>query len=725
LTPIQLSPAFGQADLSNCEREQIHLAGTIQPHGAMLVVREPSHVIVQASASAAAFLGLDGPIVGRALGDLPGDLIDRIRPHLSQGLSTIPLAVRCAIGAPPLPFDSLLHRPPEGGLVIELERAGPAIDVSRDVENAVPLIVSASSLRVLCDETARIFKELTGYDRVMVYRFDDAGHGEVYSERREAHLEPYLGNRYPASDIPQMARRLYERNRVRVLVDVDYVPVPLEPQLSPITGRELDMSLCFLRSMSPIHIQYLKNMGVAATLVVSLVVGGKLWGLIACHHYEARFLHYELRAVCELLAEVVATRIAALESFVQAQAEQSVRRLEQRMLETVARDGDWTSALFDSSRSLLQPLEATGAALLFEGQVLTAGEVPGTQQLRELGRWLDSRPRGAIIATSSLGLDEPQFKSLASVASGMIAAPVSDSPGEYLLWFRPEQVRTVTWGGDPLKPVLIGNSPSDLSPRRSFAQWHQLVEGTAEQWTAADRSAARLIGESVTDVVLQFRAVRVLIAQNQLAQVNRQVNSAGMPVLVADQDGHVLMTNEAFDRLMRPGHAPVRSIADLANLFAQPIEFRRAALDFVRNKHPWRAEISLKTDHADARALLIRGDPVFASPEQLLGFVLLLTDLTEAKAADIARRRFQEEIVEHNRVTSVRLDSRTDLVYRNLLMSVLGNAQLAALEITDGMDPGRMPEMLDSVRASADRTAQLLERLLWHATGGAAGEGGG
>ncbi|WP_431204542.1 GAF domain-containing protein [Bradyrhizobium betae] len=163
----------------------------------------------------------------------------------------------------------------------------------------------------MCEEAATLFQDRTGYDRVMVYRFDDEGHGEVFSERRKPELEAYLGNRYPATDIPQMARRLYERTRVRVLVDVNYQPVPLQPRLSPITGRDLDMSLCFLRSMSPIHLQYLKNMGVGATLVISLVVGGKLWGLVACHHYEPRFIHFELRAVCELLAEAIATRIAA------------------------------------------------------------------------------------------------------------------------------------------------------------------------------------------------------------------------------------------------------------------------------------------------------------------------------------------------------------------------------------------------------------------------------
>ena len=345
----------------------------------MLIVREPDRVIVQASDNAAAFLNLGDDIIGRSLDDLPGDLAARIRPHLGDPLHRIPRAVRCRIGQPAAEFDGLLHRPPDGGLIVELERAGPPVDLSRHVDRAVHTILTASSLRILCDSTAKIFKDLTGYDRVMVYRFDDQGHGEVFSERRQPKLEAYLGNRYPASDIPQIARRLYERNRVRVLVDVGYTPVPLRPARSPITGQDLDMSMCFLRSMSPIHIQYLQNMGVGATLVVSLMVGGKLWGLIACHHYVPRFAHFEVRAVCELLAEAIGTRIAALESFVQAQAELSVRRLEQRMIEAISREGDWKLALFDGSKSVLQHVGATGAALLFEDEVHTVGDVPGTQ----------------------------------------------------------------------------------------------------------------------------------------------------------------------------------------------------------------------------------------------------------------------------------------------------------------------------------------------------------
>lgn len=710
------TPAFGQADLSNCEREQIHLAGSIQPHGALLLLREPDNVVVQASENAAKFLGLRDGLIGVSLERLPGDLAELLHPRLGESLHALPLAVRCRAGSPLRDLDALVHRPADGGLVIEFEEAGPVVDVSAQVEEALQTILFSSSLTALCDETARIFKNLAGYDRVMVYRFDEDGHGQVFSEQREPTLEPYLGNRYPASDIPQIARRLYERNRVRMLVDVGYIPAPLTPRLSPITGQDLDMSLCSLRSSSPIHVQYLKNMGVSATLVVSLIVGGRLWGLISCHHYSPRFVQVEIRAACELLAEAIATRISALESFVQAQAELSARRLEQRMIEALSREGDWKSALFDNAQSLLQPVGATGAALLFDEQIVTAGEVPGTPQLREIGKWLDRKFGVPLIESSSLGIDEPQFAPLTPVASGLLAAPLSNAPGSYLIWFRPEEIQTLTWGGDPFKPVIVGDNPAELSPRRSFTQWHEVMEGHSQPWNAADRAAARLIGSLVADVVLQSRSVRMLIAHDQLDQVRRDVHMSDQPVVIANAVGKILVINDAFEQMLRSGHTHIEWLEDLPGFFTDPRNVAQRLNDLTSQRRSWRGEVMVEDRHGGAKPLLIRADPILASANRLLGFVLLFNDVTEQKAAAAARHRFQDSILEQNRLMSGILSSKDDLVYQNLLSSVVENAQLAALEITDRVDTARMPEMLESLRASVKRTAEVLEHLLWHAS---------
>ena len=710
---VSTLPAFGQADLSNCEREQLHLPGSIQPHGALLLVSEPDLVVRGASANAAGFLGTAAALPGTPLAALGADLAAAIRPHLGASLRSIPAAVRARIGGDGREVDLLLHRPPAGDLLIELEPAGAPVDLGLHVERALKTILDAASLMALCDEAAGLFRALTGYDRVMIYRFDDEGHGEVLSEHRRADLESFLGNRYPASDIPQIARRLYERNRVRVLVDIDYVPVPLEPAER---ARELDMSLCVLRSVSPIHVQYLRNMGVRATLVVSIMVGGRLWGLVSCHHYEPRFTHFATRGVCELLAEAMGTRIAALESFVEGQAEIAVRRLEQRMIEAIAREGDWRVALFDGTLSLLQPLAASGAALLCDGQILTVGEVPGTQQLRQIGAWLDRQGQRGVIASSAFTLEAPEFASLVAVASGVIATAVSRAAGEYLIWFRPERVRTVTWGGNPFKPVQVGDDPAELSPRRSFAKWQQLVEATADAWTAADRAAARLIGETVTDVVLQFRSVRMLIAQDQLEQVTRQVLLSDQPVIVAAPDGRILVANEAFRRLLPATLTPPEHLEGLLAVLAEPGEIRRRLADLMRLRRAWRGEVRLEARQGEARPLLVRADPVLSSPERVLGFVLLFTDLAERNAAEDARRRFQEAIVEGHRVMTGRLDTQADLMFQSLLSPVVENAQLAALEIADGVEVARLPAMLESVQASVRRAVEVLGHLVWHAS---------
>ena len=718
-------PAFGEADLSNCEREQIHLAGSIQPHGALLVLDETTLTITQASANAPAFLNSAGPLLGRSIRSLPGTLAARLEAHLTGRLDRRPIAVRASVGEPGIPVDALLHRASTGGLVIELELAGEAINLRAVLGDATQRILDAASLRTLCDEAASQVQRIAGYDRVMVYRFDELGHGEVFSECRRPDLEAFLGNRYPASDIPQIARRLYLENRVRLLVDVAYEPVSLEPRAVPSSGdgsvgNDLDMSMCALRSMSLVHLQYLKNMGVCATLVLSLVVGGELWGLIACHHYAPRFIAFETRSLCEVLAEIVATRVAALESFVQTRSELAVRRLEQTMVEAIARDGDWRTALFDGSQMLMATLKATGVALVYEGQVQTAGDVPATQMIRQIAAWLDMRQREPVLATAALAREEPSFAPLVDVAAGLLATPISSLGGEYLIWFRPERVRTVTWGGDPRKPVIVGTDPRQLSPRLSFAQWHEVVKGTADPWTRSDHVTARLMGATVADMILQFRSVRMLIAQDQLAGLTRQLASSTQPIIVADATGGILLINEAFRRLLPADRDAPDHLEGLPLFVDEPLTLRRQIEDLLQRDRSFRSELALITSYGGKRPLAVRAEPVSASLERKLGYMLHFEELAERKAAESARRQFQDGMIDRRSMRTERLDANGDRDYQAVLASVVENAQIAALEITYGVDVDRLPAMLGTVRASVTRTADLLEHLLWHAGGIAA-----
>ena len=707
-------PAFGQADLSNCEREQIHLAGSIQAHGALLVLDDEGTTILQASANAGAFLNVATGLVGQPLASLPGNLATRLGAYLDRPLHIQAAALRARVGVPAVTVDALIHRPLDGGLVVELEHAGPSVRPHGALRDSAREIMAADTVRGLGDTAASLIKQFTGYDRVMIYRFDELGHGEIMSERREDRLEAFLGNRYPASDIPQIARRLYLQNRMRLLVDIDYEPVPLEPRLCPLTGQDLDMSMCALRSMSPIHLQYLRNMGVQATLVLSLVVGGELWGLVACHHYSPCFVPFETRALCEMLAELVAIRISALECARSADAELMVRQLETDMAVAVARGTGWEGVLFDSSDALASLLHSSGMALVFEGAVRVEGAVPATDIIRKLAGWLDGQSRDEVLASATVARDTPGFRDLLPEVAGVLAVPISSTPGDYLMWFRPERKTMVTWGGDPRKPVIVGTDPRQLSPRLSFAQWHEVVEDTSEPWTRADRTAARLIGTLIAGVVLRSQSVSMLAAQDQLESLSRQLRRSRHPVLLANATGRIVLINEGFASLLQPGRSAPLRLDDLPPLFAQSLTLFRHIDDLLRRDRPFLDRADLSGLGTPSRPLAIRGEPVLTDDGRRIGFTIQVEEAADRIAADAARERFEQEIADPPLLRDGRFDLREDRDFGASYAGIVENARLAAVAITYGAEMDGMAVLLESVRASVSRATDLLELLTRH-----------
>jgi PAS domain-containing protein len=348
---------------------------------------------------------------------------------------------------------------------------------------------------------------------------------------------------------------------------------------------------------------------------------------------------------------------------------------------------------------------------LFEGEVLTAGEVPSTDDIREIARWVRPMLKQDVFATANLSVLDPAFGPLAGIASGILAVKISNQSDEMLIWFRNERVRTVTWGGDPSKSVTDADDPSELSPRRSFAQWHQIVKGTSDPWTESDVRAARLIRTSISDVAVQFRAVRILIAQDQLDQVSRQVRGSGQQVIVADARGQVIESNAGFAEWLGAEPWTLRRLDELPRYFEDP-DGARMKLEALRNENrPWRGEAAVVTPHGGAIPVLVRADPVFVAPDRVLGFVLLLADLTDSKAAQSARRRFQEKILRSQR-QFLTVGAGREAVVQRLISSVVENAQLAGLEITEGTEIAEVPDLLESVGLSVSRTVEVLQQLL-------------
>ena len=729
-------PAFGQADLTNCERELIHLAGSVQPHGCLMAVREPELCVVQASENALEALG--GPssgLLGRTLASLGGDLEATVRSAIAaagaQWIDPIPIDCQVGTAAQARAFEGVVHRAPGGLIVIELEpvetsaSSAPTVDLAGDVliaqlGQAVERIAAASTTGTLADAVVRAVRDLTGYDRVMVYKFDPDGHGKIIAEARDPRLASLLGHHYPATDIPQRARELYVRNRVRMLVDVHAPASPLVPQREPGTEAELDMSMCQLRSMSPLHLQYLKNMGVTATLVASLVREGGLWGLIACHHNAPRHLRRALRSAVELLSEVIATRIVAIENYAHAQVAMQVRRLEQRLVEATSTEGDWRLALFRHPHTLLQPLDATGAALFHEGEVLSIGEVPSTPELRALMQWVEGQKDhvgDAPFACSSVSRAEPGLDSLTPTASGVLAVKISQSRPEYLMWFRKEQLQSVTWAGDPSKPT-VGDDPLELSPRRSFAAWSEIVRGTALPWTTGEVALARAFGAALVDIIVQIHAVRMLIAEHQLVQVRATMAHSREAVIVAGAGRQVLFANEAFHQLTgRPEEARV-SLDEMATLFTQPDEVNRMLASLARERQSWRGALSLDLGGGRTLPVAVRAEVVPARDGSLLGFFLVFADLSDQQRAAAARAQLEESLFQAGRIGEAFEDStRPASPPRQLITAIIANASLAAMDIADGDATPSIAPLLQELEASTQRAASLFERLRRRAAG--------
>ncbi len=732
---MQASPAFGQADLTNCERELIHLAGSVQPHGLLLALREPELRIVQTSANVQVLLGVHAEaLLNQPVVELGGDIQERIREACaSAGDLAQPAPLRCQVRVDgrPRDFEGTLHRVNSSGtsahggtvLLVEIEPSGTAHAQAETVDipgaklrgllgEAVQRFSGASTIGTLADGVVRCFRDMLGYDRVMVYKFDPDGHGKIIAEARDPRLESLLGHHYPATDIPQRARELYLRNRLRVLVDVHYEPSPLVPRRLPSAGEELDMSMCQLRSMSPLHLQYLKNMGVTATLVVSLVREGKLWGLIACHHYSPRNLRFAVRAAADLLAEVTATRIAAIENYAHAQVAIQVRRLEQRLVEATSTEGDWRLALFRNPRTVLQPLEATGAALFHDGELLTAGEAPSTAELRALLQWIDRQPADGLFSCSSVARANPALDTLTPTASGVLAVKLSASKPDYLMWFRKEQLLTVTWAGDPSKPMVASN-PLELSPRSSFAAWSEIVRGTALPWTNSELALGRAFGASLVDIIVQINAVRLLIAEHQLAQVRATVGSSGEPVVIGNAGGRLLFANDAFAALS-PARAGESTRTDLAELFTQPGLVGKVLASLSQERRPWRGELQLLREIGSALPVAVRAEVVPARDGSVLGFFLIVTDLTDSQRADEARKHLEHSLSQAIDQGGARDEARSGgglSAPSDVMGAILANASLAAMDIADGSSAPGVAPLLEELEASTRRASELYGRI--------------
>jgi chemotaxis family two-component system sensor kinase Cph1 len=517
------------AALDTCAREPIRVPGSIQPQGFLMVIEEPGLRILQVSENLGQWLQVDC----QTLLELPLDaVVDKAALHIAElGALDEDESQPYHVGDVTFllgqgrhhPVAMMLHRH-AGRLIAEFE---PTTDTAAAHSRLYPLVRAfvsqhqeAESIDELCVRAVRVIKRLSGFGRVMAYRFDRAGNGLVTGELLDPGYASYLGLSFPASDIPAQARQLYCENRIRVIADVDYQPSPLLPTLDPITGSAVDLSFASLRSVSPVHLQYMRNMGTAASMSVSIVVEGKLWGMISCHHATPLPVSFQTRTACELLSRVVSLQIETKETHQQSRRMLTLRQQIVRLLSAMADTDSVHQGIRALPDVLVGLVGASGAAVVSGASCDLYGNTPPRLLTQNLAGWLAERG-DELFDSDNVGRDIPELPALAQHVGGVLAVSISKIHSNYLIWFKPEQAQLINWAGRPEKTV---GASGLLTPRASFEHWQQTVEGFSTPWDATETEGVLELRAAVLGIVLR-KAEELAKLADDLQKSNKELEA--------------------------------------------------------------------------------------------------------------------------------------------------------------------------------------------------------
>ncbi len=532
-----------RADIDTDSHNDSHV-DTIQPHGALLVLHKPTLDILRVSANAEAILGIPpSELLALSLEDILGQeqtqvLRDRLREG-SAGNAYMRVwlekdgDILLRDAAKPSLYYAIFHNADERTAIVEFEpyhtesESMLRLRFQAMLEGAIARIQSATTLREVCYAVASEMRAITGFDRVLVYQFQPDGHGFVLAEAKGEEIPSCLGLYFPATDIPHRARQLYCTNGVRHIPNTTYDPVPLIASL-PDTGDEpLDLSLATLRGVPSLHLQYLTNMGVAASLTVAIVKHEKLWGLIACYHRKARYLPYDTIAACKLLGQVMSMAIAAQEDNEKLAYRMQLKSYQMRLVEQAFASKDYEAELVADGEALLGLTGATGAAIALGERITTVGEVPRTDEIRALARWAMLQANHHHYCSANLPQSYPPAQTYKQAGSGVLIAYITYDPLHYIAWFRPALYETF----DPAEIPCVAFPPApggSLSPSHSFAAWYRTTDSRSAAWQPVEIDGALALRHAIVELMLgrakelETEIRHALEAQKELAEMRSQ-----------------------------------------------------------------------------------------------------------------------------------------------------------------------------------------------------------
>ena len=516
----------------DCDREQIHLLGHIQPHGVLICIDESDFRIVQVSENTAKFFGLSAnSLLNQPLTILfPQAQIEKLQSCLSQKDIEVfnPIKLTSQIRSKKHHHQGVIHRS-EGLLILELENLSKDVDSNLEFYHlskiAAANIRSAKDFPEMANLLVQEIRKITQFDRVLIYKFDSDNSGVVIAENKAEHLESFLGLHYPSSDIPEIPRTLYCKNWLRLIVDVNYQPVPITPLYNPLTRSNLDLSHSTLRSVSKFHIKYLQKMGVAASFSISLIGSGKLWGLIVCHHYTPRYIDYENRKVCEFLGQIMSVEIVNKHEQQIKKAQEKISILQSKLKQNILSDRQSINYTFTQDPdSLLSLVNAQGAVVCLGENISEIGICPSREFIVGLTKWIETKSQD-IFYTTCLSEIYPEALQAKDCASGLLSISISLNYSSYhIIWFREEVIQTVNWAGDPSKLLDIDDDDAEPSPRRSFELWKETVKAKSLPWTEVETEAALDLRGTLMLAALEF-SQQSLKLEAERAKVASQAKS--------------------------------------------------------------------------------------------------------------------------------------------------------------------------------------------------------
>lgn len=498
-------------DKTFCGKLPLHQTNLIQPHGLLLVVSTDDFQILQASENCQRLLDMPAQEVVRHRLDkfVAASDIRIIQERMqASGGGKLPLSIRFGEGDHSESSMVILHRK-ESYFVLEIDlpeyirkEPGSFTQVFQEIKGLIAIIERAETVDEVCRTAAKAIKDLSGFDKVMLYSFDEDWNGSVLAEEKEPGMDSYLGLKFPASDIPKPARDMYFKNPYRLIPNRDYAPVKLYPLLNPVTHTFSNLADSDLRSVAGVHLEYLKNMGVSASMSTRIIYEGRLWGLIACHHRTAKYLSFEECSVFELLSNVLSARITVLINGVKYKRREGLTVQFGQFVERMHRYPSLPAAILNNREQILQLLSADGAAICWNGDIEVFGQTPPLDEVEALCYWLQGKSVTGLYHQPSLTTDFEEAEGYAAVASGLLALPVQSDLGHFLLGFRKEAVHTVSWGGNPDEALTFEKDSPAYHPRNSFSQWQETVSRTAIPWTEVEQGAAEQLRNFLVEYTL-------------------------------------------------------------------------------------------------------------------------------------------------------------------------------------------------------------------------------